>query len=327
MSGLLESVVFLLIFPGFAFLLLFGLFCEWLDRKVYARLQNRVGPPIFQPFADLIKLLSKEDIIPKSVDRVLFQYTPLVAFAAVMTPIIFIPIWSATALFPLQGDLLISLYLLSIPTLALFVIGWSSVSLYPLVGGFRAATMLFGYEVPFILASLSCGILAGSWSMSDITSYLELHPAGMLVILLGFVIAIVALEIKLERSPFDIPHAETEIVGGVLTEYSGKKLAVMRLIDDIRMVVGSSLIAAIFLGGFLFSYGSFVFAGTDLTPFINFLLYIAKSLVIVFLLAMIRTMFARLRIDQMLDFSWKYLAMGGILQLFIVLVYVGLLKR
>jgi len=321
--NLLEGVLYLLIFPGFLFLLTFGLFCEWVDRKVYARLQNRVGPPILQPFADLIKLLGKEDIIPRNVDRILFQYTPLMAFAAVMVPIMSIPIWSVRALYPLQGDLLLALYLLSIPTLALFIIGWSSASLYPLVGGFRAATMLFGFEVPFILTCLSGGVVAGSWSVSDVTTYMARHPATMILLLPGFIIALFALQAKLERSPFDIPHAESEIVGGTLTEYSGKKLAAMRLVDDIGMVVGSSLLAAVFLGGFIFLDGSFIWSGTDFTPFINFMLYIAKSLFIVFLLALVRTLFARLRIDQMLDFSWKYLAMGGILQLFLAVMYAG----
>jgi NADH-quinone oxidoreductase subunit H len=326
MMDLLLSVFYLFIFPGFLFLLVMGLFCEWLDRKLYARMQNRVGPPVLQPVADLVKLLTKEDIIPKNADRVLFQYAPLVAFAAVMTPIMAIPIWGPAALYPLQGDLIITLYLLSIPTLALFVIGWSSASLYPLVGGFRAATMVFGYEIPLILACLSAGIIAGSWSVSDITGYLVLHPLVMLALLPGFVIALIALEAKLERSPFDIPHAETEIVGGVLTEYSGKKLAVMRMTEDIGMVVGASLIAAVFLGGFTFRDGSVLLAGTDLTAPLNFVLYLAKVLVVVFLLALTRTTFARLRIDQMLDFSWKYLAMGGILQLFIALVYVALVS-
>ena len=326
MMDLLLSVFYLLVFPGFLFLLVMGLFCEWLDRKLYARMQNRVGPPFLQPVADLIKLLTKEDIIPKNADRVMFQYAPLVAFAAVMTPIMAIPIWGPAALYPLQGDLIITLYLLSIPTLALFVIGWSSASLYPLVGGFRAATMVFGYEIPLILACLSAGIIAGSWSVSDITGYLVLHPLVMLALLPGFVIALIALEAKLERSPFDIPHAETEIVGGVLTEYSGKKLAVMRMTEDIGMVVGASLIAAVFLGGFTFRDGSVLLAGTDLTAPLNFVLYLAKVLVVVFLLALTRTTFARLRIDQMLDFSWKYLAMGGILQLFIALMYVALVS-
>ena len=326
MMDLLLSVFYLFIFPGFLFLLVMGLFCEWLDRKLYARMQNRVGPPFLQPVADLIKLLTKEDIIPKNADRVMFQYAPLVAFAAVMTPIMAIPIWGPSALYPLQGDLIITLYLLSIPTLALFVIGWSSASLYPLVGGFRAATMVFGYEIPLILACLSAGIIAGSWSVSDITGYLVLHPLVMLALLPGFVIALIALEAKLERSPFDIPHAETEIVGGVLTEYSGKKLAVMRMTEDIGMVVGASLIAAVFLGGFTFRDGSVLLAGTDLTAPLNFVLYLAKVLVVVFLLALTRTTFARLRIDQMLDFSWKYLAMGGILQLFIALMYVALVS-
>ena len=326
MMDLLLSVFYLLVFPGFLFLLVMGLFCEWLDRKLYARMQNRVGPPFLQPVADLIKLLTKEDIIPKNADRVLFQYAPLIAFAAVMTPIMAIPIWGPTALYPLQGDLIITLYLLSIPTLALFVIGWSSASLYPLVGGFRAATMVFGYEIPLILACLSAGVISGSWSVSGITGYLMLHPFIMLALLPGFVIALIALEAKLERSPFDIPHAETEIVGGVLTEYSGKKLAVMRMTEDIGMVVGASLIAAVFLGGFTFLNGSVLLAGTDLTAPLNFVLYLAKVLVVVFLLALTRTTFARLRIDQMLDFSWKYLAMGGILQLFIALMYVALVS-
>jgi NADH-quinone oxidoreductase subunit H len=326
MMDLLLSVFYLLVFPGFLFLLVMGLFCEWLDRKLYARMQNRVGPPVLQPVADIIKLLTKEDIIPKNADRVMFQYAPLVAFAAVMTPIMAIPIWGPAALYPLQGDLIIILYLLSIPTLALFVIGWSSASLYPLVGGFRAATMVFGYEIPLILACLSAGIIAGSWSVSDIAGYLVLHPLVMLALLPGFVIALIALEAKLERSPFDIPHAETEIVGGVLTEYSGKKLAVMRMTEDIGMVVGASLIAAVFLGGFTFRDGSVLLAGTDLTAPLNFVLYLAKVLVVVFLLALTRTTFARLRIDQMLDFSWKYLAMGGILQLFIALMYVALVS-
>jgi NADH-quinone oxidoreductase subunit H len=218
----------------------------------------------------------------------------------------------------------VTLYLFSILTLAFFVIGWSSVSLYPLVGGFRAATMLFGYEVPFILTCLSTGMLAGSWSVSDIMVYLAGHPAGMLVLLPGFAVALVALEAKLERPPFDIPHAETEIVGGVFTEYSGKKLAVMRMTEDIALVVGASLVAAIFLGGLVFADGVLVWSGIDFTPFFNFLLYLAKILFIVFLLAVIRTLFARLRIDQMLDFSWKYLAMGGLFQLFIVILYTGL---
>ena len=326
MMDLLLSVFYLFIFPGFLFLLVMGLFCEWLDRKLYARMQNRVGPPFLQPVADLIKLLTKEDIIPKNADRVMFQYAPLIAFAAVMTPIMAIPIWGPTALYPLQGDLIITLYLLSIPTLALFVIGWSSASLYPLVGGFRAATMVFGYEIPLILACLSAGVISGSWSVSGITGYLMLHPFIMLALLPGFVIALIALEAKLERSPFDIPHAETEIVGGVLTEYSGKKLAVMRMTEDIGMVVGASLIAAVFLGGFTFRDGSVLLAGTDLTAPLNFVLYLAKVLVVVFLLALTRTTFARLRIDQMLDFSWKYLAMGGILQLFIALMYVALVS-
>lgn len=324
--GILISVFYLLIFPGALFLFCYGLVCEWVDRKVYARMQNRIGPPFYQPFADLIKLLAKEDIIPRNVDRILFHYTPLFALAAVMVPVVNIPVWSSRALFPYQGDLVVTLYLLSIPTLALFLIGWSSTSLYPLIGALRTATMLFGYEVPIILACLSGGILAGSWSISDITSHFISYPAEMFILVPGFFVALIALEAKLERSPFDIPQAETEIVGGTLTECSGKKLAVLHLTADIGLVIGASLLAAVFMGGVAVVDGTVISYGADFTPFINTGLYFVKTLFIVFLLAVIRTLFARLRIDQMIHFSWKYLATLGALQLFLAVVYAGILR-
>jgi NADH-quinone oxidoreductase subunit H len=320
------ALLYLLVFPGFAFLMVYALFCEWVDRKAYARMQHRIGPPWFQPLADFIKLLAKEDIIPQNAERTLFQYAPLVALAAAMAPIINIPIWSTRALYAFQGDLIVVLYMLSIPTLALFIIGWASGSIYPLVGSMRAATMIFSYEVPLILACLSAGILSGSWRISDVTTHLATNPFEMLLLIPGFTVALFALQAKLERTPFDIPHAETEIVGGTITECSGKKLALMRLVGDIVMVAGATLFAAIFLGGFMLHDGFLVLSGFDFTPMMNFVFYLIKTLFIVFLLATIKTLFARLRIDQMISFSWKYLALVGVFQLFIALFYVSGLK-
>src|SRR5512136_677046 len=121
---MLRSLVDILVFPGFLFLVAFGLFAEWVDRKLYARFQNRMGPPWFQPLADIIKLFGKESIIPEEVDRRMFKLLPMVALASTMTAFTYIPVWGPRALFSFQGDVIVVLYLLTIPTLTFFLAGW-----------------------------------------------------------------------------------------------------------------------------------------------------------------------------------------------------------
>ncbi len=310
------SLFYILIFPGFIFLLVFGLAAEFFDRRIYARLQNRQGPPWFQPLADLIKLVSKEDIIPEEANPRIFKAMPILAVTAVVTAFFYIPLWGQKALFAFSGDSIVVLYLLTIPTFTFFLGGWYSTSLYSRIGAMRAITQLFAYEVPLFMSILGPALMANTWSLSEMAVFYSKHPWYCIFNILGFVIALVAMLGKLEKVPFDIPEAETEIVGGTFTEYSGRLLGFFRLAIDIEVIVGSSLLAAVFLP-----------FGLNIWPIFGFFFYIAKVLLIVAALSLFRTVFARLRIDHMINFCWKYLAPAAFIQLLINLIVKGALVR
>lgn len=315
MSALLYTLFKLLIFPGFLFLSAYATLAEWFDRVWYARLQRRVGPPVFQPVADFFKLMAKEDLTPLKADAFFFNSVPLFGFAAVALSFLFIPIvsYEFTNEFCFKYDLIAVLYLLTVPTAVLFLCGWSSANVFGAVGASRVLTQLFAYEIPLFAALLAPAMLAGSWQISEITRFYQARPALMLVNLIGFVVAIIALQGKLERVPFDIPEAETEIVGGPLTEYSGKKLALMRLMVDMELVVGLALIGSIFFGGFVVPWSWFW----------SLVVFFVKTLAILGSMTLIRTIFARLRIEQMVDFCWKYLTPFALVQFFLIIVLKG----
>jgi NADH-quinone oxidoreductase subunit H len=321
--AVLKTLLYLFVYPGFLFLLIYSTFCEWVDRKLYARFQNRIGPlhtgrsGLLQPVADIIKLLAKEDVVPDAADKGMFRALPIFGLAIVMTAMMYLPLWHYDTgrvwftSFP--GDLIVVLYLLSLPTLIFFLAGWHSTNFFSTIGAARVLTMLFGYEVPLFLAVLSPAILAGSWRLAEIAQFYQQRPVLLLPNVIGFFVALICLQSKLERTPFDIPHAETEIVGGIFTEYSGKKLAMFRLMADIELVVGSGLIAAVFLGGFPGGLiGGFVY-------------FIVKTLIVIFLLSLMRAVTGRIRVDQVVSFAWHYLAPLSILQLLIVILIKGLL--
>jgi NADH-quinone oxidoreductase subunit H len=306
----------LLIFPGLLFLTVTAMFAEFVDRKIYARLQNRVGPPWFQPFADFIKLLAKEDLVPREANPAMFKMMPVFALASAICAFFYIPLYRQMALFSFNGDIIVVIYFLTVPTLSFFIGGWYSTSLYARIGSVRALLQLFSYEVPLFIGVLSCALLADSWSLSQINIFYNQHPGYWLFNLIGFAVSLIALLAKLEKGPFDIPEAETEIVAGSFTEYSGRLLSFLRLTLDVEMVVGAALLAALFLP---FGYG--------LGPAIGFLLFLVKILVIIALLSLCRTVFARLRIDQMIMFCWKYLVPFAILQLIFNLALKGVVLR
>lgn len=308
--GLFQIIVF----PGFLFLGLLGLVFEYVDRIVHARLQNRQGPPYFQPLADFIKLAAKEEIIPEAANAMMFKFMPILAVTGTVTSFLYIPLWNGQALFSFQGDLIVVLYLLTLPSLAFFLGGWFSTSLYAMVGAMRSLTQLFAYEVPLFLALLAPALLADTWSLSEMTKFYNLHPAFILVNIIGFGVALVTLLGKLEKVPFDMAEAETELAGGTFVEYSGRLLALFRMGIDMEVVVGASLLAAVFLP-----------FGLELPAFFGFILYLLKISAIILILTLLRTLMARLRIDQMVEFSWKYLAPLAFLQVIISLIAKGVL--
>jgi NADH-quinone oxidoreductase subunit H len=305
----------ILLFPGFLFLTVFAWAAEYVDRKLCARLQSRVGPPWFQPFADFVKLAAKEDIMPGQADRAVFILAPVVALASTVTAFFYIPIWSHSALFSFEGDVIVVLYLLTIPTITFFLAGWYSRSVFSMIGAVRSVMQLFAYEIPLFLSILAPALLANTWSLSTMSTFYASHPLLMFVNVLGFVLSVVALLGKLERVPFDIPEAETEIVGGTFTEYSGRLLAIFRLAAGIEMIVGGSLIAAVFMP-----------FGLGLPAPLAFVLYILKVLFLVAAISLLRSLAARLRIDQMIDFCWKIAAPLAFVQVLIDLVVKGALR-
>jgi len=302
----------MLVFPGFLFLVVFALLAQYVDRKFCAKLQNRVGPPWYQPWADLLKLGAKEDLIPIDVDRPVFTAAPLVAMAAVATAMLYIPVWGPTAAWSFSGDVIVVLYLLTIPTVTFFLAGWYSRSVFSMLGAVRSLMQLFAYEVPLFLAILAPALLAGTWSLSGMAAFYSARPALAAFNVIGLAVSLVALLGKLEKVPFDIPEAETEIVGGTFTEYSGRLLGMFRLAIDIEMVVGATLLAAVFLP---FGLSTGAWLGGSAGAIVGFLLYLVKVTVIVLLMSLARSLCARYRIDQMINFCWQIAAPVAFVQL------------
>jgi len=315
MSALLAALN-ILVFPGLVFVLVLGLAGQFVDRKLHARLQNRVGPPWFQPVADLFKLLGKEAVVPEEADRRMFVMAPVFALAAAIAAFLYVPLWNARPVFSFDYDLVVVLYLLLIPTLTFFLGGWYSRSVFSTIGAVRSITQLFAYEIPLLVGLLSPALLADTWSISGMAAFYQAHPWYWLVNLIGFGVCLVSLLGKLERVPFDAPEAETEIVAGSFTEYSGRYLALFRMAVDTEAIVASSLMAAVFLP-----------FGLGLPAWLGFLVYLAKVGAILFALALLRTVFARLRIDQIVDFCWRWVAPIAFLQVIIDLVAKEFLPR
>jgi NADH-quinone oxidoreductase subunit H len=310
----------LFIYPGFVFLFLCAWVSEWIDRRVTARLQGRIGPPWFQPLADYIKLLAKEDILPIGATEWVCALAPMVSLGAVLTASLYIPVGRIAAA-SFEGDLIVVLFLLSIPALAYFVGGWASGGVYSVLGGNRSLLQYFSYEVPFLMALSGPAILSGSWSISSIAAYQSRTTWAALTQPIGFVLSIVGLIGKLKREPFDIPKAKSEVGAGPLTEFSGRKLALWDLTLMIQTVVGMFLLVNTFLGGgwpvqnapaTILSIAALGAAGV----------YGAKALLILLTLSVAGVLYARLRIDQLANLGWRVLAPLGLLQI-VFTVWIG----
>lgn len=315
----LTPLFHVFVFPGFLFLVAFGLFASWVDRKLVAKMQNRIGPPIFQPLADLIKLLAKEDVVPEHANRAMFAVAPLIAFAGVVASAIYIPMWSFEAVNSFTGDLIVVIYLLTLPAFALFLGGWYSTNPFATIGATRVLSQLFGYEVPFFLACLGPALAVGSWSITDVTA--QQADGGWLIVAapLSFAVAMVALIGKLERVPFDIPQAKQEIVSGPEVEYTGRRLAVWKLTFLAETIVGAALIAALFLGGPHF-WGIPLHAMPGwLAGLVGMVVLGVKILLIVFFLSLTQAALARIRIEQMVQWCLLWLGIPALLNLGIII--------
>ncbi len=301
----LTSFFTILIYPAGLTLILFGMFYEWIDRKLVARFQNRIGPRWFQPFADAVKLFAKEQIKPGIVNPYLFFGLPIVALAGASTAALYVPLMGFTPPASFSGDLIVTLYLLSLPTMCVGLAGWNTSSRFSVIGATRSLTQLFAYEAPFLLALLGPALVAGSWQIREINEFAQNHWL-ILTQPVGFVVALIGLMGKLELPPFDAPEAETEIVAGALTEYSGRGLMMFKLGKSIELVLGLTLVSAFYLGG--------------LTGITSFLI---KSVALLFLMAVIQTLFTRFRIDQTVGLWWRFGAIIVLVQIVAIILWKG----
>lgn len=308
-SETLKSFFNLLVFPGFIFLLFCSWLLDWLDRKIIARTQGRVGPPWYQPIADFIKLLGKEDILPIGSQKFIATLLPVVSLASVMTAGLYVPVAGYSAL-SFEGDLIVVLFLLSIPTLAYFLAGWVSVGVYSLLGGHRSLLQFFSYEVPFILALNGPAIMGGSWQIAQISSTQSIGGWNIFFQPLGFILAMIGLIGKLKRDPLDIPKAKSEILAGPLIEFSGRKLALWHMTLNMQTVVGLFLIANMFLGG-----------ANTIEGIAGIPIFVIQIILLLTVLSFTSSLFARLRIDQLANLGWNILVPLSLIQLvFIILM-------
>jgi NADH-quinone oxidoreductase subunit H len=305
-------------------LLLSGAYATLWERKIGARFQVRYGPNmagpfgLFQPLADAVKAIFKEEIVPRHVDRVLYLMAPGISYAAIIITFAVIPFGPEVNLFgnPVGlwiGDTSVSLlFLLAIAGLGSYGIvlgGWSSNNKYSLLGALRAAAQMISYELPMGLALLSAVLVVGSLSLRQIVEFqgnwplIALQPVGFIL----FLIAIIA---ESNRAPFDLPETENELISGFMTEYGGIKFALYFLGEYTAMVVNSAIVATIFLGGW--KWPAVI---SDLHPLLGVALFLAKVLFLLFLYIWVRSSTPRVRYDKFMRFCWKFMVPLGLINL------------
>jgi NADH-quinone oxidoreductase subunit H len=290
----MKELTAILLFPNGLSLILLALAYSWANRKLLARYQSRLGPVWYQPFADTLKLLSKDEMSLHGTDSFLLRLLPILALAGCLTAALYLPLLGLQNLFSFEGDFIVVLYLLSLNSFALGLVGLLVKSRVSALGSSRVMSQLFAYEVPFLVAVLAALFGSGSWQISKIN---QTAQWTLLSQPLGFLVAIISLMAKLELAPFDAPQAETEIVAGALTEYSGRSLALFKLAKAVSLLLGLTLLALLYLG--------------RLSNPIEFVL---KTLFLLLIVTTFEALFARLRIDQSLKLWWRGLLFVGLLQ-------------
>jgi len=276
------------------------MFINWLERKTVGRFQDRYGPNrvgplgILQFVADAIKMLTKEDITPANADRVIFNLAPVMVVVPTFLVLAVLPFGRGMVAADLNIGFLYIVAVSSLTTIAILLAGWGSRNKYSLLGGMRVVAQMISYEVPMVLSALGAIMLTGSLSLVSIVEGQSRLPF-ILLQPLGFLIYFISAVAEVNRAPFDLPEAESEIIAGYHTEYSGMKYAMFLLAEYINAFIVSAIATTLFLGGW---------QGPLLPPYIWFFL---KAYAIYFVLMWLRFTLPRLRIDQLMALAWKFL--------------------
>jgi NADH-quinone oxidoreductase subunit H len=286
------------------------------ERKVIGRIQDRPGPNrwgpfgIFQPIADGIKMLTKEDIVPSGADYWVHLLAPIVIIVPALLIYAVLPFGAGLRGVDLNIGILYIVALGSIGTIAILMAGWSSNNKYALLGAFRVVAQLISYEIPMVLSIVAVVLLSGSMSMVKIVEgqtvpYIVAMP-------LVFLVYLVAAFAELYRAPFDMIEADSELVAGYFTEYSGMKFVMFFMAEYINLLAMSAIITTLFLGGWRF------FGLERLLPLLSPFIFFAKCAVVIFLFWWVRGTFPRIRIDHLLALAWKFLVPLALVNLMVV---------
>jgi NADH-quinone oxidoreductase subunit H len=340
-AGVIQSL-----FPLFIFILPFALFAVWLERKVSAHMQDRLGPMrvgyhgALQTIADILKLLQKEDIIASENDKPLFNLAPVIVFVGTYAVFAAIPFSGAFIGSQLDLGLFFIIAVSGLVVAGILMAGWSSNNKYSLLGAMRSAAQIISYEIPTIIVVLTIVMITGTLSLYKLSEMqsgyfwnwmilggpdLGIHKILFIpFMIIGFIVIYISSLAEVNRTPFDIPEAESELVAGYHTEYSGMKFAMFFLAEYANMFAVSAIVAAIFFGGYQSPFG---YLGNTLhlpwlIPIEQFFWFTAKGLFFVFIQMWLRWTLPRLRVDQLMAVCWKYLIPIS----FVNLVIVGLIS-
>ncbi len=297
-----------------AFVLVMVMAVIYIERRGMARMQSRLGPNrtgpfgVFQPVADAIKVLLKENIVPDNADKLVHWLAPVVAFAPAMMIFAVVPFQNGAVLADLNIGILYVVAVSSVSTVGVFMAGWGSSNKYSLLGAMRNVAAVVSYEIPLVLAILGVVLVAGSLSLNQIVlaqdiPFILLQP-------LGFLLFFIASCAEINRSPFDLMEADSELVAGFHTEYSGMKFAMFYLVEYAEAVAVSAIITTLFLGGW---------RGPFLPPWLWF---VGKIVVVFFVMVWVRTTMPRVRVDQLMALAWKFLLPLALINLFVTAIQV-----
>ncbi len=300
-----------LVIPGFLFTAIVGLVASWIDRMVTARVQWRVGPPWYQPLVDIIKLLGKETIIPSTASKMTFLIAPVLGLVSITLVSTIVWVMNINPQTGFIGDIIVVLYLLAIPSIAIIMGAFSSGNPIASLGASREMKLVLSYELPFILAIVVVIIKSGG--MIRIGELLTFQAgsgafAGSVSGFLALLVAIICMQAKLGLVPFDAPESETELMGGVFIEYSGTPLAIFKLTRAMMLFTLPIFLVTLFMGGMNIAFPDIIWS-------------ILKYVLLLVVIVLIRNTNPRIRIDQALNFFWGPVTAIAILA--VVLAFIG----
>lgn len=287
------------------------------ERKVIGWIQNRVGPNqvgpwgLMQTVADILKLLIKEDTIPKNADQFLFKLAPLIAFVPAFAVLAVMPFSSRIQFANIGVGLLYYMAISSITTIGILLGGWASNNKYALLGGMRSAAQMISYEIPLVLSVVGIVMTTGSLNLTQIVAAQQ-QTWFVFPQIIGFIVFLIASVSELNRTPFDLPEAESELVAGYHVEYSGFRFAFFMLAEYVYIFAMASLTTVLFLGGWNAPFG--------LTFFPGIIWFLIKFLLVVFFLYWIRATMPRIRVDQLMQFAWKVLLPLALFNIFLTAI-------